>query len=97
MFQCYTNGLFLTALKDGSGVLGVKEPVPGLSEWRFKRLGGAKFSLQNVALGTFLEYAADTGVAGGATLRLAAVHGSARVDPAQKWRINEIALPTASK
>ena len=53
MLQCYVNGLFLTAARDGTGVTGTREPVPGLSMWKFRRLGGGKFTLQNAALGTF--------------------------------------------
>ena len=97
MFQCYTNGMFLTATRDGAGVIGAKEPVPGLSEWKFKRFGGAKFTLQNVALGTFLEAAPDASGAAGAPLRLTAVHGSARVDATLKWRVNETPVPASAK
>lgn len=93
MFQCYVNGLFLTAARDGTSVVGSREPVPGLSMWRFRRLGGGKFTLQSAALGTFLE---ASGAAGG--LQLVAVHGNPRVEPPLKWRINEAApIPGTGK
>ena len=104
MLQCYHNGLFVTASKDGAGVVGTREPAPGHSMWRFKRLGGSKFTLQSVTHGTFLEAvvaAADGGAtaaaaAGGAPapsvrLLLVPIHGSPRVAPELKWRINEAA------
>lgn len=107
MLQCYHNGLFVTAAKDGAGVVGTREPTPGHSMWRFKRLGGSKFTLQSVTHGTFLEavVAADGGAvaAGGAPapsvrLLLVPIHGSPRVAPELKWRINEAApLSAAAK
>jgi hypothetical protein len=74
------------------------------TEWRFKRFGGSKFSLQSVALGKYLEVtdsaSASASVAGGAAagapaaaLHLVDVFGSPRVDPGQKWRIHEASVP----